>query len=69
MSDETKQQDPGSNAWDATQWHEVVAGDTLSKIAEKYYGDPGLYTQIFEANKDILANPDLIRIGQKLRIP
>jgi nucleoid-associated protein YgaU len=69
MPDDTKQEGPGSNAWDATQWHEVVKGDTLSKIAQKYYGDPSLYTQIFEANKDTLSNPDLIRIGQKLRIP
>ena len=69
MTDETKLEDPGSGAWDATQWHEVVSGDTLSKIAEKYYGDPSLYMQIFEANKDTLSDPNLIRIGQKLRIP
>lgn len=54
---------------DPTQWHEVVAGDTLSKIAEKYYGDASLYPQIFEANKDQLDNPDRIKVGQKLRIP
>jgi nucleoid-associated protein YgaU len=54
---------------DATQWHEVKKGDTLLKIAEKYYGDPGLYTTIFEANRDKLKDPNLIRIGQKLRIP
>lgn len=69
MPDETKDQASGSTAWDATQWHEVVKGDTLSKIAEKYYGDASLFTQIFEANKDILKDPNLIRIGQKLRIP
>jgi nucleoid-associated protein YgaU len=69
MPDDTKPEGPGSNAWDATQWHEVVAGDTLSKIAKKYYGDASLYMQIFEANKDILSNPDLIKIGQRLRIP
>jgi len=69
MPDDTKPQSPGKGAWDATQWHEVVKGDTLSKIAEKYYGDPSLYTQIFEANTDVLSNPDVIRIGQKLRIP
>ena len=56
-------------AWDAAQWHEVEKGDTLSKIAAKYYGDASLYMQIFEANKDILHNPDLIKVGQKLRIP
>jgi nucleoid-associated protein YgaU len=69
MPGETKDQAPDSAAWDATQWHEVVKGDTLSKIAEKYYGDASLFTQIFEANKDILTDPNLIRIGQKLRIP
>ncbi len=69
MPDNTKPEGAGSSAWDATQWHVVAKGETLSKIAEKYYGDPNLYTQIFEANKDILSNPDLIRIGQKLRIP
>lgn len=69
MSDETKDKASGSTAWDATQWHEVVRGDTLSKIAEKYYGDPGLYMQIFEANKDTLTDPNMIKVGQKLRIP
>lgn len=59
----------GKDAMDATQWHEVKKGDTLSKIAAKYYGDPGLYTTIFEANRDKLKDPNLIRIGQKLRIP
>lgn len=64
--------DPSVNptgADDATQWYEVVAGDTLSKIAEKYYGDPSLYPQIFEANRDRLEDPNKIKVGQKLRIP
>ena len=69
MADEEKKQDAGADAWDATQWHVVSKGETLSKIAEKYYGDPGMYRKIFEANQDILKNPDLIKIGQKLRIP
>ncbi len=63
---------PGSDApgaWDATQWYEVKKGDTLSKIAKQFYGDASLYTKIFEANQDQLKNPDLIQIGQKLRIP
>jgi nucleoid-associated protein YgaU len=58
-----------SDAWDATQWHEVKAGDTLSKIARTYYGDASLYMKIFEANQDILKDPNLIKVGQKLRIP
>jgi nucleoid-associated protein YgaU len=62
-------QGKGTDATDATQWHEVRKGDTLSKIAAKYYGDPGLYNVIFEANRDQLKDPNLIKIGQKLRIP
>jgi nucleoid-associated protein YgaU len=54
---------------DPTQWYEVVSGDTLSKIAKKFYGDPELYPQIFEANRDQLNDPNKIQVGQKLRIP
>lgn len=49
--------------------YEVVRGDSLSKIAQKYYGNANRYMKIFEANRDILDNPDLIKPGQKLRIP
>ncbi|MGA7616501.1 MAG: LysM peptidoglycan-binding domain-containing protein [Thermoanaerobaculia bacterium] len=49
--------------------HEVVKGDTLSAIAKKYYGNAGKYTKIFEANRDILDDPDRIKVGQKLKIP
>jgi nucleoid-associated protein YgaU len=47
----------------------VVAGDSLSKIAKHFYGDANKYMKIFEANKDQLKNPDLIKPGQVLRIP
>jgi nucleoid-associated protein YgaU len=59
----------GSGEWDATQWHEVKKGETLWKIAEHYYGDGNLHPKIFEANKDVLKDPNKIRIGQRLRIP
>jgi 5'-nucleotidase len=52
-----------------TQWHEVVSGDTLWKIAKKFYGDGSLYMEIFKANQDVLKDPDKIQVGQKLRIP
>ncbi len=69
MSEQKEQDVAARKSWDATQWHEVVKGDTLSKIALKYYGDASLYPRIFEANRDILSHPDKIQVGQKLRIP
>jgi nucleoid-associated protein YgaU len=47
----------------------VAAGDSLSKIAKQFYGDANKYMKIFDANKDQLKNPDLIKPGQTLRIP
>ncbi|HTO45272.1 MAG TPA: LysM peptidoglycan-binding domain-containing protein [Burkholderiales bacterium] len=60
---------PSGDSWKLEQWHEVAAGDTLSKISKQYYGDATLYMKIFEANRNILKDPDLIKVGQKLRIP
>jgi nucleoid-associated protein YgaU len=67
-SDETTGES-GAGGFDATQWHEVQKGETLWKIAEQYYGDGNLYPKIFDANRDILKDPNRINIGQKLRIP
>ena len=47
----------------------VKSGDTLSKIAKEYFGDANAYMKIYEANRDQLKNPDLIKPGQVLRIP
>jgi nucleoid-associated protein YgaU len=69
MAEENNQGGTVPDAWDSTQWHEVKSGETLSKIAKQYYGDASLYMTIFEANKDILKDPNLIKVGQKLRIP
>jgi nucleoid-associated protein YgaU len=52
-----------------TQWYEVKAGDTLWKIAKAHYGDGKLYHDIFNANKDVLSDPDKIKVGQRLRLP
>jgi nucleoid-associated protein YgaU len=48
---------------------EVKAGDSLSKIAKSAYDDAGQYMRIFEANKNILKDPNVIHPGQKLTIP
>ncbi len=52
-----------------SQYHRVVSGDSLSKIAKQFYGDPMKYPEIFEANKPMLKDPDKIYPGQVLRIP
>lgn len=49
--------------------YKVVGGDTLGKIAKRFYGDAKLYPKIFEANTDQLKNPDLIKVGQELKLP
>jgi len=47
----------------------VQAGDSLSKISKKYYGDANQYMKIFEANRDALNDPNKIFPGQTLKIP
>ena len=49
--------------------HVVQSGETLSKIAKSAYDNAGKYMKIFEANKDQLSNPDVIKPGQKLKLP
>jgi LysM repeat protein len=47
----------------------VKSGDTLSAISKKFLGSPNRYTDIFNANKDQLSDPDKIKVGQTLTIP
>jgi nucleoid-associated protein YgaU len=47
----------------------VVKGDSLSKIAKREYGDANKWRAIYEANKDLINDPDLIYPGQELKIP
>ena len=49
--------------------YEIVSGDTLGGIAKKYYGKGSAYMKIFEANRDIIDDPNKISPGQKIRIP
>jgi len=53
----------------ATTKYTVKAGDTLSKIAKEHLGDANDYMKIFNANKDVLSDPDKIKPGQVLTIP
>jgi len=47
----------------------VQAGDSLSKIAKRFYGDANAYMKIFEANRNKLQDPNKIQPGQELSIP
>jgi len=51
------------------EYYEIVSGDSLSKIAKKFYGDSGRYNEIFEANREVIRDANLIFPGQKIRIP
>lgn len=49
--------------------HEVVAGDNLSRLAKQYLGSHLKYLTLYEANRDVLASPDDLSLGMKLKIP
>lgn len=51
------------------EYYVIKSGDTLSKLAKKYYGNAKDYPRIFEANREVIKDPDKIFVGQKIRIP
>ncbi|MCH9803806.1 peptidoglycan-binding protein LysM [bacterium] len=53
----------------AAKMYTVKSGDTLSAIAKNFYGDANRYNEIFEANRPMLSDPNMIYPGQVLRIP
>ena len=57
----------GSSA--AGRTYTVKSGDTLSKISKEFLGDPNAYMDIFNANRDQLTDPNMIKPGQVLKIP
>jgi len=58
-----------STAPTASQTYTVNKGDTLSKIAKEFYGSANRWHEIYDANRDQISNPDLIKPGQVLKIP
>lgn len=54
---------------DSVEYYIIESGDSLSKIAKEAYGDAMQYPKIFEANREVIEDPDLIYPGQKIRIP
>lgn len=51
------------------EFYEIKSGDTLGAIAKQFYGKASLYTRLFDANRDIIDDPNKIYPGQKIRIP
>lgn len=49
--------------------HQIGPGESLQDLAARYLGDRGRYMQIFEANRDLLESPDLVKVGQEIIIP
>ncbi len=53
----------------APRQHTVVLGDTLANISRQYYGTPGRWDEILEANRDVIQNENALTVGITLRIP
>ncbi len=54
---------------DGPKVHKIIDGDTLADLAAQYLGTPKRAREIFEANRDILTDPELLPIGVELKIP
>ena len=59
----------GPEHTEATEFYTIKKGDTLSHIAKHFYGNAMKYPQIFEANREVIKDVDLIYPGQVIRIP
>jgi nucleoid-associated protein YgaU len=59
----------GSSSTDSGQTYVVKPGDSLSKIAQQVYGNMNDWRKIYDANRDIIEDPNLIHPGQTLRLP
>jgi len=51
------------------EFYEIKSGDTLGAISKQFYGKSSQYMRIFEANREIISDPNKIYPGQKIRIP
>ena len=60
---------PAAKPLDQQRSYTVVAGDSLSRIAKREYGDADKWHAIFEANRDKIKDPDRIHPGQVLTLP
>ena len=64
-----EQQDSAFESSSDSQFYTIESGDTLWAIAAKFLGNGSKYPEIFEANREVIEDPDKIFPGQKIRIP
>lgn len=62
-------QTPVEEKTEETEFYTIKSGDTLSKIAKTFYGNANKYPVIFEANREVIKDANLIYPGQVIRIP
>ena len=60
---------PSSGTYNEVRRHKVADGDTLTGLAVKYLGSADRYREIYDLNREMLTNPDLLPIGSELKIP
>ena len=68
-ADEVEPEPPASEPEEKPQIYVVKKGDSLSKIAKEVYGNAGRWQEIYDANRDRIDEPNLIRPGWELNIP
>jgi nucleoid-associated protein YgaU len=51
------------------RYYTIQSGDTLSKVAKEFYGDANRWNELFEANREVIKDPDKIYPGQRIRVP
>jgi nucleoid-associated protein YgaU len=60
---------PASGIGEGTRMHIIIDGDSLERLANRYLGDPRRGHDIYEMNRELLSNPDLLPIGAELKSP
>ena len=66
---ELSSQPPTSTTDSEPRFHIVAKRDTLYALARMYYGDQRRWKDIYEANRSVISDPNMIRVGQRLLIP
>ncbi len=60
---------PGTNHATTVRRHTVQDGDTLESLAKQHLGDAHRAMEIYDANRDVLSNPDVLPIGVEIKMP